>query len=360
GGHPGRTAALFAQARRALRATAQHREALWQDRAFLSGVAARSGGDLGPDDVQAVLDHAWLQASQRTEEELWYVDPERLATLDGQAIDDGTPREVAGTVDPEDLPVLLAIRLLELGPPRPRGGRMPTWDHLLVDEHQERAAIELFALGGVLAPGADLTLSGDRAQRVDRSGQTAAQGDLGALLGRAALLPVRLRLSHRATAEIGAFAHAVLGPLAAGPEEPAIHHGPPVAVSRYGGAGEALAALVAALVAPRATGSRPEVAIIARDPNGARRLFAVLDAALPARLVLAGDFTFGRGELQVTWVGQVGGMEFDTVVVPDADAWTYPEDDDARRHLYVALTRARRQLWVQSPGEVSSLLPAEV
>lgn len=122
------------------------------------------------------------------------------------------------------------------------------------------------------------------------------------------------------------------------------------------------AAILPGLLEARVPHTRPpdpdELTLLRAEETLCATLIARLDAALPARLVLAGDFTFGRGELQVTWVGQVGGMEFDTVVVPDADAWTYPEDDDARRHLYVALTCARRQLWVLAPGEVISLLPA--
>jgi len=74
-----------------------------------------------------------------------------------------------------------------------------------------------------------------------------------------------------------------------------------------------------------------------------------------ARLVLEGDFGFQPG-IDVTHVASVKGLEFDYVIVPDASASTYPADDDARRALHVAVTRAAHQLWVASVGAPSPLL----
>jgi DNA helicase IV len=55
----------------------------------------------------------------------------------------------------------------------------------------------------------------------------------------------------------------------------------------------------------------------------------------------------------------VKGLEFDTVIVPDATAAAYPEEDAARRALYVAVTRTRHQLVVARVGETTRLLPRE-
>jgi DNA helicase IV len=61
--------------------------------------------------------------------------------------------------------------------------------------------------------------------------------------------------------------------------------------------------------------------------------------------------------VQVTTVDQVKGLEFDTVVIPDATAAAYPEEGSARRALYVAVTRTRHQLVVASVGERTRLVP---
>jgi DNA helicase IV len=98
-------------------------------------------------------------------------------------------------------------------------------------------------------------------------------------------------------------------------------------------------------------------AVLCRSPLFARRFVERLRAGVPARLVLDGRF-LARGGVQVTTVDQVRGLEFDTVIVPDADATTYPDDPASRRTLYVALTRARHQVLVAWNGEATRLLPA--
>ena len=86
------------------------------------------------------------------------------------------------------------------------------------------------------------------------------------------------------------------------------------------------------------------------------RAFHRLVADLPeARLSLDGRFTFRPG-VDVTDVDAVKGLEFDYVVVPDASLRAYPETDEARRRLHVAITRAAHQLWIASPGTPSPLV----
>jgi DNA helicase IV len=72
--------------------------------------------------------------------------------------------------------------------------------------------------------------------------------------------------------------------------------------------------------------------------------------------VLDGDFAFGPG-LEVTEVAEVKGLEFDTVIVPDASAKAYPDTPESRRTLHVAVTRAITRLWMVSPGAQSPILP---
>jgi DNA helicase IV len=98
------------------------------------------------------------------------------------------------------------------------------------------------------------------------------------------------------------------------------------------------------------------VAVLARDAAAARALHEVISRAVPARLVEEGAFSFGPG-VEVTEVAEVKGLEFDYVIVPDADAHHYPSTPEHRRALHVALTRAARQAWILSPGLPSPILP---
>ena len=50
------------------------------------------------------------------------------------------------------------------------------------------------------------------------------------------------------------------------------------------------------------------------------------------------------------------GLEFDSVIIPDADATVYPDEQLARHRLYTAISRATHNVAVLSCGEMTSLL----
>jgi DNA helicase IV len=162
-------------------------------------------------------------------------------------------------------------------------------------------------------------------------------------------------VTYRCPAPIAEFAQAVLGPLA--PAEPPRAGRPGAPVSRFDFPAEAHAHLflVEALRDLVEREPRASVAVIAAGPGTARAVHRLLADLPEARLVLDGAFGFKPG-IDVTDVSAVKGLEFDYVVVPDASAVAYPEGDEARRRLHVAVSRAAHQLWVLAPGTPSPLL----
>ena len=56
----------------------------------------------------------------------------------------------------------------------------------------------------------------------------------------------------------------------------------------------------------------------------------------------------------------VKGLEFDGVILPDADRETYPEDIMARHRLYTAVSRATRRLSILADGKLTALLKHRV
>ena len=58
----------------------------------------------------------------------------------------------------------------------------------------------------------------------------------------------------------------------------------------------------------------------------------------------------------VSTIHRVKGLEFDLVVVADATSATFPETIDARRALYVGVTRTTHRLTLAAPGEVTKLV----
>jgi DNA helicase-2/ATP-dependent DNA helicase PcrA len=68
------------------------------------------------------------------------------------------------------------------------------------------------------------------------------------------------------------------------------------------------------------------------------------DATLPAQGVVLMDLPLAKG------------LEFDEVIVPDAQASLYGDDVISRHRLYTAISRATQKVVVLAHGEITSLL----
>ncbi len=325
---------------------------LFGDRSLMARVVAAAG--LPASTIDEVIAHTRLQFSATSEQALAHVDRERLRTLDGRRIDEGTPHADAGSIDVEDHAVVFGLHRACTGTDATRHGALSRYEHVLLDEAQELAPIELELLGRAVAPGGTLTVAGDAAQQVDESTRFPGWPALLAELAAPAAVTVNLAVSYRCPARIEALARAVRDGV-----EPARVDDASVVVTRHAGACSLVTALVDELVALQVSDPRICAAIVCRHAETARRLYAQLARVLPARLVLDGAFEFTPG-IDVTCVGEVKGLEFDVVIVPDADAANYPATPEARRALYVALTRPLHGLWLACVGEPSRLLPASL
>jgi DNA helicase-2/ATP-dependent DNA helicase PcrA len=130
---------------------------------------------------------------------------------------------------------------------------------------------------------------------------------------------------------------------------------------RFPAAGAAVAFLAEALRDLLAREPRATVALLARHPEIADRYHEGLQRAeVPSlRRVRAQEFAFRPG-VEVTDVRQVKGLEFDYVVMLDANASSYGRDDESRHLFHIGVTRAAHQLWLIVTGPPSPLLPADV
>ncbi|HVO31705.1 MAG TPA: ATP-binding domain-containing protein [bacterium] len=319
------------------------------DRVFLERIVAESEGTLRTTAVEETIRHTMLQIARPLEKDLKITDASRKVALDGLALGAGTPDELAGSVDVDDLPILLCMRAW-------RGGVTPSGvAHLVLDEAEDFSMFELFVAGKLLDE-PSLTLAGDDAQQT-----TTSHAGWNAVLdtcGARGAATVRLAVSYRCPRPIADLARDVLGNLAPDLPSTAAREGAPVGFFRF--PGEALVHLFAAgaLKDLLTREPRASVGVIANDPDTARRVYASLGGeGSDARLVLDGEFSFAPG-IDVTDVDNAKGLEWDYVVVPDANAAAYPANDDARRRLHVAVTRASHQLWILAGGSPTPILPA--
>src|SRR6185503_14743305 len=166
-----------------------------------------------------------------------------------------------------------------------------------------------------------------------------------------------LRIAYRSTREILALARAAMGPLADELPPEAPRTGAPVEAFRFPAVGAAVAFLGEALRELAAREPRATVALLARHPEQADRYFEGLRRAeIPAlRRVRAQEFAFRPG-VEVTDVRQVKGLEFDYVVMLDANATSYGRDDESRHLFHIGVTRAAYQLWAVVTAAPSPLL----
>jgi DNA helicase IV len=301
--------------------------------------------------IDDVLEHTHVQFSRTAEEEWAHVtDRERLVAVDGLALDVGTVSGDARSVDTEDYAVLFEIDRLRATsrsavPVAPRA-----YDLVMLDEAQELAPLELALVGRSVAPGGTLIVAGDPAQQIDPSVTFTSWELTMRELACEAYESVTLDVGYRCPPEVVALARHVLDGVTPVPPGPSVV---PLALADE----TALASWIARELSALARHDRTATtAVICRTPLFARRLVERLRPGVPARLVLDGRFLV-RGGVQVTTVDQVKGLEFDTVVIPDATAAAYPEEGSARRALYVAVTRTRHQLVVASVGERTRLVP---
>ena len=272
--------------------------------------------------------------------------------IDGLPTDDDLP-----TLDADDVAILLrASQLL-------RGAKHP-FAHLFVDEAQDLSPMKLSVLIGRTAGGPSggqripsITLAGDTSQRLFLDNGFGDWRGVLAHLGLAHVAVEPLRIAYRSTREIMTVARAAMGPLA-DPEAPeAPRHGAPVEVFRFPGVGAAVAFLAEALRDLAAREPRATVALLARYPEQADRYHEGLRRAeVPAlRRVRAQEFAFRPG-VEVTDVRQVKGLEFDYVVMLDANTTSYGRDDESRHLFHIGVTRAAYQLWLVATAAPSPLL----
>lgn len=320
---------------------------LFADRAFVARVVEDSQGDLPIGVIDDAARHTMLQLAQPLGRAYEGYDEQALRTLDGRAIDADTPDALAGTVDPEDLALMLYVR----GLTAPVGTQ--ALSHLLLDEAEDFSVFDLGVLGQQLEDEGACTLAGDEMQQTTSSfpGWPA----LLEIVGAQNAVTCRLQVSYRCPKPITELAQQILGTQAPVDAAKSGREGAPVGMHVFPDEAQGQLFLADALRHLLDRERDASVGIIASTPEAARRIYQVLEEVPEARLVLDGEFSFAPG-IDVTDVDNVKGLEFDYVILPDVTPGAYPDTPESRRRLHVAVTRASHQLWVMAAGRLSSIV----
>lgn len=328
----------------------------------------------GPHGVdEAALAATLLHARRQVEEppDLADVDDEHKTPVDDAGPDPDDPMQA---FDAHDLPLILAMQLARHGALVDTMGATIRHDHVVVDEAQDLAAIELLPLLAAAGERQSVTLAGDIVQKVvfDNGYETWAELEEQLLpsLSKRAVAVEPFSLSYRSTAEVVDFARQVLGPLAPAVAPHAVRSGAPVEVFSFVDTGEEVAFLADNLRALMAREPQASCALLLRYPERAKFFYDHLaEAEVPRlRLVLPGthsadgdvaddEFSFAPG-VDVTTIGKVKGLEYDYVVLVEVTDAMYPDNVASRHLLHIGATRAAHQLWLTTSLDAPSpLLP---
>ena len=336
---------------------------------YLEKIVESSHGELPEHLIKDVLRHSMDQFQERNKE---YdgVDKQRLTAIDGQSILDAMDDNLSGSIDSEDFAILLELLYFKTGMRHSPYGKLDRFQHLVLDEAQELAPLELNCLSRSLKSHSTMTIAGDSAQQTDPTTTFKSWGELirrllpecqseEASQKQAVIVPNELMTNYRSTKQIADVAYQILGPMAGHHRPVANREGLPVSQTLFPSEGHLSIFLSEALSQLFTHEPNCSVAIICQSQETASRIYASLKHLPKIRLVLEGEFSFKPG-IDITDVSQVKGLEFDYVIVPDASIGVYRDCPEHRRTLHVAVTRAIHQLWIASVVKKSPIVEAIV
>jgi DNA helicase-2/ATP-dependent DNA helicase PcrA len=234
------------------------------------------------------------------------------------------------------------------------------YDHIVVDEAQDISPLLFQVLSG-WARGGSMTVLGDLDQGIYSQDGVTSWDDLAQAAGG---IPMRLQIvrhSYRSTREIIEYANAMLARSGAPADrlaQPLARSGETIKPHKcYSLPG--LAETICKRVRAEQDRGHHSIAVICKTVASCRGLTQALQVAgLKAdeyQLILDRDAAYQGGTVVIP-AYLTKGLEFDTVILTDADEATYPPDALSVRLLYVALTRAAHALYVYHIGERTPLL----
>ncbi|MBB6669235.1 HelD family protein [Cohnella nanjingensis] len=259
----------------------------------------------------------------------------------------GAKRKLA-PFDREDLAPLVYIHA------RLYGTNTPAYDHIVIDEAQDYSPVQLAVLKERQRI-ASMTVLGDLQQGIHDYAGVSRWSELTDVFPEGETAYFELDRSYRSTMEIIEFANRVLAGMSGGvkPARPVFRSGDAVETVRTDEA-ETAGAIAATVKAWRERPEIQSVAVLARTAAACERIHEGLRRhGIEASLLQAKNQQY-EGGVTVVPVYLSKGLEFDAVLIPDADAEQYGSGD--AKLLYVGCTRALHLLKLMYRRELTGLV----
>ncbi|SDW24730.1 UvrD-helicase domain-containing protein [Paenibacillus sp. CF384] len=256
-------------------------------------------------------------------------------------------------VQPEDLAPLVYIQL------RLFGFEHSPYDHIVIDEAQDYSPFQLEALKQCQRQ-PSMTVLGDLQQGIHGYVGIHSWKELTSLLPDDDTGYFELDRSYRSTMEIIDFANLVLGGMGTGvkPAVPVFRSGEMVEVTNAASDEKRLDMVVETVKEWQKSGHYRTMAVMGRTARSCEEIAGKLaEAGIAASLVQSKQDAYGGG-LTVVPAYLSKGLEFDAVLIADADGDSFGSNDS--KLLYVACTRALHKLKLLYCGELTSLVSEPV
>lgn len=261
-----------------------------------------------------------------------------------------------GIVREADLPPLLYLHYLLNG-----DEGVSRFDHIVIDEAQDFSPFQIAVLD-LFVRGHSFTILGDLSQGIHAYKGVHGWEEMQSLFAPEHTAYHSLTRSYRSTMEIIEFANGILsaGVLSTLLAVPVFRSGNPVRLIPYGtgAAGENRTRDLTAALGSLSGREYRTVAVLTRSLQAARELHAALAGHFTDIHLIDGSMTEYKGGLSVLPLYLSKGLEFDAVIVADADLDHYGETSWDAKLLYVGCTRALHELWLFYDGKLPAYLQA--
>lgn len=221
---------------------------------------------------------------------------------------------------------------------------------VIIDEAQDYYPLQ-FEIFRMLFPAAKYTVLGDVNQTLAKQEDLSFYGQVQKMLGKKKMSLITLDKSFRCTEEILQFGLQFVGHR---PEIQCFNRpGDPVEVESVDGH-EAYLDRILSKARECQDKGMGTVCLLCKTAKGAKRLYTELMTRMDLKLVEGSGAESIRGNLLMpSYLAK--GLEFDAVILCDADARNYPAWEDGQI-LYISCTRALHRLILLCEGELTPLL----
>jgi len=235
------------------------------------------------------------------------------------------------------------------------GAENLVFDHVVVDEAQDVSPLQIALLNQFMNE-PSFTILGDLAQGIHAYRGVQSWEELSDVFAEEYRSYHALQQSYRSTLEIIEFANRILPHTGTGlpPAVPVFRSGDPVELAHLIDEADRLPRIERFIQDNRERGMQT-IAIVCRTDDDCARLADELSGAGVEANLISESQTQYRGGITVVPVYLAKGLEFDAVLVADADDRRYAAAPQDAKLLYVACTRALHRLTLMYQGRQSPL-----